>query len=53
MARQYVMLWSHVVELKRVSDGNTFKINVERPNPTLQSQFGKFTFVLMDVKRGA
>ncbi|XP_058783754.1 uncharacterized protein LOC131658483 [Vicia villosa] len=51
-ARQYAMLWSYAAELRRVSVGNTCKINVERPSPTLQPRFGKFYFCFDGCKKG-
>ncbi|MCI03073.1 hypothetical protein A2U01_0024107, partial [Trifolium medium] len=40
-ARQYNLLWRYSAELRRVSDdGNTCKITMERPHPTLQPRYG-------------
>jgi len=33
--RQYAMLWRYAAELKKHSVGNTVKINIERPCPTI------------------
>ncbi|KAI5417212.1 hypothetical protein KIW84_042001 [Lathyrus oleraceus] len=34
--KQYANLWRYVVELQRVNAENTMKINVDRPNPSIQ-----------------
>ncbi|CAJ2652425.1 unnamed protein product [Trifolium pratense] len=52
-ARQYNLLWRYSAELRRVSDnGNTCKITIERPHPTLQPRFGSFYFSFDGCKKG-
>lgn len=43
-ARQYAMIWRYETELKRVCLGNTTKINVAIPNPSIQPRFIYFYF---------
>ncbi|XP_058769641.1 uncharacterized protein LOC131643444 [Vicia villosa] len=50
--RQYAMVWRYAAELKRACAGNTVKINVERPIPSIQPRFGAFYFCLDGCKRG-
>ncbi|XP_058783990.1 uncharacterized protein LOC131658743 [Vicia villosa] len=49
---QYAALWRYASELKRVNSGNTVKINVERPSPTIQPRFGSFYFSFDGCKKG-
>ncbi|XP_058766212.1 uncharacterized protein LOC131639766 [Vicia villosa] len=49
---QYAALWRYASELKRVNSGNTVKINVERPSPTIQPRFGSFYFSFNGCKKG-
>ncbi|MCI01969.1 hypothetical protein A2U01_0022999, partial [Trifolium medium] len=49
---QYAMLWRYADELRRVSKGNTIKINVERPDPSLLPRFGSFYFCFEGSKKG-
>ncbi|KAI5396920.1 hypothetical protein KIW84_062946 [Lathyrus oleraceus] len=35
-SKQYSLLWSYEVELRRPSQGNTFKLKINRPEPGLQ-----------------
>ncbi|KAI5437293.1 hypothetical protein KIW84_023419 [Lathyrus oleraceus] len=51
-ARQYAFIWRYAAELKRVCVGNTLKINVDRPNPSIQQRFGFFYFFFYGCKRG-
>ncbi|KAI5436995.1 hypothetical protein KIW84_023207 [Lathyrus oleraceus] len=41
---QYASIWRYAEELRRVNHGNTVKINVERPSPSIQPRFGSFYF---------
>lgn len=50
--KQYANLWRYDVELQRVNAGNIMKINVDRPNPSIQPRFGLFTFFMV-VKKGS
>lgn len=50
--KQYANLWRYVVELQRVNSWNTMKINVERPNPSIQPRFKSFYFCFDGCKRG-
>ncbi|XP_058761902.1 uncharacterized protein LOC131657970 [Vicia villosa] len=50
--RQYTMLWRYAAELKKQCPGNTIKIDVERPLPTIQPRFDKFYFCLDGCKKG-
>lgn len=45
------MVWSYTTELGRVCPGNTFKINVEKPNPSIQPRFRFFYFCFDGCKR--
>ncbi|KAI5422925.1 hypothetical protein KIW84_046079 [Lathyrus oleraceus] len=38
-SKQYNFLWSYGAELRRVSPGNTFKININSPVPGLPPKF--------------
>ncbi|XP_058758242.1 uncharacterized protein LOC131631465 [Vicia villosa] len=49
---QYAALWRYASELKRVNSGNTVKINVERPSPTIQPRFGSFYFSFDGCNKG-
>ncbi|KAI5441517.1 hypothetical protein KIW84_010843 [Lathyrus oleraceus] len=50
--KQYANLWRYVVELQRVNSWNTMKINVDRPNPSIQPRFKSFYFCFDGCKRG-
>ncbi|CAI8592066.1 unnamed protein product [Vicia faba] len=39
---QYKMLWRYAAELRKHCAGNTVKLNIERPHPTLPLRFGAF-----------
>lgn len=49
--KQYANLWRYGAELQRVNAGNTMKINVDRPNPSIQSRFGSFYFYFDGCKK--
>jgi len=51
-AKQYSLLWRYAAEIKRVSEGNSIKINTERPAPTIQPRFGSFYFYFEGIKQG-
>ena len=51
-AKQYSLLWRYATELKRVSEGNSIKINTERQTPTIQPRFGSFYFCFEGLKQG-
>ena len=40
--KQYNMLWSYAIELKKQCNGNIMKIDTESPLPTLAPRFGMF-----------
>ncbi|XP_058783791.1 uncharacterized protein LOC131658519 [Vicia villosa] len=50
--KQYSNLWRYAAELHRVSAGNTVKINIERPLPSIQPRFGSFYFCFEGCKKG-
>ncbi|XP_058779616.1 uncharacterized protein LOC131653480 [Vicia villosa] len=50
--KQYSNLWRYAAELHRVSAGNTVKINIERPSPSIQPRFGSFYFCFEGCKKG-
>ncbi|XP_058765177.1 uncharacterized protein LOC131638625 [Vicia villosa] len=50
--KQYSNLWRYAAELHRVSAGNTVKINIERPSPSIQPRFGSFYFCFEGCKQG-
>ncbi|XP_058741866.1 uncharacterized protein LOC131614273 [Vicia villosa] len=50
--KQYANLWRYAAELHRVNPGNTLKINVERPNPSIQPRFGSFYLSFDGCKQG-
>lgn len=50
--RQYSMLWSYAVELKKHYAGNTIKVDVERPFPTIPPRFARFYFCFDGCKNG-
>jgi hypothetical protein len=41
-SKQYSLLWSYSAELRRVSPGNTCKLEIDRPGPGLQPRFGRY-----------
>jgi hypothetical protein len=49
--KQYGMVLRYAAKLKRVCSGNNAKVNVERPNPTLQPRFGSFCFCFDGCKK--
>ncbi|XP_058766938.1 uncharacterized protein LOC131640561 [Vicia villosa] len=49
---QYAILWRYASELQRVNGGNTVKINVDRPIPTIQPRFGSFYLCFDGCKKG-
>ncbi|XP_050909711.1 uncharacterized protein LOC127123544 [Lathyrus oleraceus] len=49
---QYTSIWRYAEELRRVNHGNTVKINVERPSPSIQPRFGSFYFCFDGCKKG-
>ncbi|XP_050877691.1 uncharacterized protein LOC127081480 [Lathyrus oleraceus] len=49
---QYASIWRYAEELRRVNHGNTVKINVERPSPSIQPRFGSFYFCFDGCKKG-
>ncbi|KAI5409148.1 hypothetical protein KIW84_054814 [Lathyrus oleraceus] len=49
--KKYENLWRYVVELRRVNIGNTMKINVDRPSPSIQPRFGYFYFCFDGCKK--
>ncbi|XP_058774772.1 uncharacterized protein LOC131649041 [Vicia villosa] len=49
--KQYSNLWRYAAELHRVSAGNTVKINIERPSPSIQPRFGSFYFYFEGCKK--
>ncbi|XP_058756990.1 uncharacterized protein LOC131630222 [Vicia villosa] len=51
-SKQYSMLYNYAAELKKQNDGNTVKISVERPVPTLPPRFGSFYFCFDGCKKG-
>jgi hypothetical protein len=51
-AQQYNLLWKYSEELRRVNEGNTCKININRIGSTLQPRFGSFYFCLDGIKKG-
>jgi len=50
--RQYAMIRRYVAELIRVCAGNTMKINVDRPTPSIQPRFSSFYFCFDGCKKG-
>ncbi|CAK8534672.1 unnamed protein product [Lathyrus sativus] len=50
--KQYLNLWRYAAELKRVSVGNTMKINVDIPYTSIQPSFGSFYFCFDGYKKG-
>ncbi|XP_058767340.1 uncharacterized protein LOC131641032 [Vicia villosa] len=50
--KEYANLWRHASELHRVNPGNTVKINIERPLPTIPPRFGSFYFCFDGCKKG-
>ncbi|KAI5433665.1 hypothetical protein KIW84_020801 [Lathyrus oleraceus] len=50
--KQYANLWRHADELRMVNIGNTVKINVDRPSPSIQPRFGSFYFYFDGCKNG-
>lgn len=48
----YAMLWRYAAELKKHNVGNTVKINIERPCPTIPPRFGSFYFCFDGCKKG-
>jgi hypothetical protein len=51
-AKQYSLLWRYSEELRRVNEGNTCKINVNRIGSTIVPRFGSFYFSLDGIKKG-
>lgn len=49
--KQYTLLWRYAAELRRVSTGNTFKINVERTSLTYEPRFSRFYFCFDGCKK--
>lgn len=49
---QYASIWRYAAELLKVNHGNTFKINVETPTPSIQPRFGSFYFCFDGCKKG-
>src|SRR3954471_20018392 len=49
---QYSAIRIYAGELKIFNGGNTVKINVERPLPTIQPRFGSFYFYFDGCKKG-
>lgn len=45
------MLWRYTTKLKNQYVGNTMKIDMKRPLPSIPPTLGKFYFVLMTVRR--
>jgi hypothetical protein len=45
-------LWRYSEELRRVNEGNTCKINVNRIGSTIVPRFGSFYFSLDGIKKG-
>lgn len=41
-SKQYNLLWSYSVELRKASSGNTLKININCPTPKLQPRFERW-----------
>lgn len=50
--RQYNLLWRYCVELRRSSTGNTCRLLVERPCPTLSPRSCSFYFCFDGCKKG-
>lgn len=50
--KQYTLLWSYCAELKRACAGNTCRLEVERPCPSVPPKFGSFYFCFDGCKRG-
>ncbi|CAK8569476.1 unnamed protein product [Lathyrus sativus] len=50
--KQYANLWGYATELQRVNVGNILKINIDRPNPSIQPRFGSFYFCFDGSKKG-
>lgn len=46
------MIWRYVTELRRVCAGNTAKINVDKPNPSIQPRFCSFYFCFDGCRQG-
>ncbi|KAK7361174.1 hypothetical protein VNO77_03220 [Canavalia gladiata] len=44
--KQYTLLWSYSAKLQRVSNGNTCKIQLDRPSQNLQPRFASFYMCL-------
>ena len=51
-SKQYGMLWSYGAELRKASAGNTCKLQLDRPDPTLEPRFGSFYMCLEGYKKG-
>lgn len=49
--KQYSMIWSYSAELQRACKGNTCKLHLERPVPTLLPKFGRFYVCFDGCKR--
>lgn len=50
--KQYANLWRHADELRMVNIGNTVKINVDRPSPSIKPRFESFYFYFDGCKKG-
>jgi hypothetical protein len=50
--RQYAMIRRYAAELIRVCPGNSVKVNVDRPSPSIQPRFGSFYFCFDGCKKG-
>lgn len=51
-SRQYSLLYRFSAELRRVSPGNTCKMQLEHPTGAIQPRFGRFYMCLEGCKRG-
>ncbi|MCH96268.1 hypothetical protein A2U01_0017252, partial [Trifolium medium] len=49
--RQYSLLWSYSEELRNANPGNTCKLHIERPAPTLEPRFGRYYLCFDGAKR--
>ncbi|KAK7259984.1 hypothetical protein RIF29_25648 [Crotalaria pallida] len=51
-AKQYTLLWRYSAELRRSNAGNTLKLGLIRPDPTLLPRFGNYYMCLDGCKKG-
>ena len=51
VSQKNAMLWRYATNLKNHCVGNTMKIDMKRPLPSIPPTLGKFYFVLMAVRR--